>query len=1084
MAVSKAHASKGGPVAVIAVHGVADQGKNETASTAANLLLHLDEVPLREGETERKQGYSGFNERIIRVGVDPLKVKSLQDEDAWTYQLREHLEEFDGEGTKGAYETIRLEGQRHIREPEGGALKIDRAVHIYEMHWADVSRLQLGALNIFQAIYRLLFETSWLGRQTIGKWATFGADVGKSSSFASLRGLMVVFHAIASTILTRVMPLLYVLLIAMLSLTAIPIVETDWAQAMLSGLGGYRGLFATGVVFAVVGILVGLSAKFWRILPWPPLFLVVALVSFCAWNFAYAAMPQGGGWWAEAGVALMAWGAMCLCIGFVFLPVMERLFPGTAILGVILMVIFTAGLVMGISQQSEWPLLFTGPIMAIRTALGMLPFIWMVLATSANIFLVLALIEGITLPFRRWLKPEVIRLKRARLRTAIMSIVMPVLLISFLNSTFFQLALIPAKAGGVDGAVPVVGRTANAPQWVKAIEVVVDQKVDPFLDQFASMPCFEEWVEGTKGQDVRFSDFATFASAQMVIPFLEATFLLVILVLGYSLWTVAPAALAERTRNVHGSDPKRMERLSKGLGRNLSQGYSWLWVGQLLLAFCLLLNQALFTMRAVRAREVREKGIAVAESDPMMVLADRFLGVREIKYVTPVLVAAADPATEGAVDPGVGAPVAVVPEVALPAPVAPVAVPAPVPGGAVPAPVAAPTPAPPRAAPRALPVKPTTVVRAKASGARDRFGRPLAARRVEVEVPASAPVKQAVQKQIVKEERDEIRESIQQILQTGPDISALKEIGPAPDPSGGAAAAPAVLPTPVTPSAKSLGADTPKFVIDALTEFALFFNRGPLTSALGAVILILGIGYLFFARLADPVFAGLRGGLDIALDVVNYLNPTPKEKTHRARILARYASLLRYIADWRDPADPTVGYSRIVILAHSQGSVISADILRALSTSNVAAENGLEVIGADANADGLPVRLFTMGSPLAQLYSARFPDLYCWDTEADPRVKHSRLECWWNAYRSGDYVGRMLFRTEKKHKTDCYMPRLEYFQSKDGVNLPVKESCIGPGAHTQYWNESAPDVILDLDRLIATDEPSDLAKPSRPVNPV
>jgi len=241
------------------------------------------------------------------------------------------------------------------------------------------------------------------------------------------------------------------------------------------------------------------------------------------------------------------------------------------------------------------------------------------------------------------------------------------------------------------------------------------------------------------------------------------------------------------------------------------------------------------------------------------------------------------------------------------------------------------------------------------------------------------------------------------------------------------------------------------------------------------VILILMIGYLFFARLADPVFAGLRGGLDIALDVVNYLNPNPRKRTHRARILSRYASLLKYIADWRDPADPEVGYSRIIILAHSQGSVISADLLRALSIGTVAADNGLEVIGGDPASGGLPVRLYTMGSPLGQLYSARFPDLYAWDYTADPRVNHRCLECWWNVYRSGDYVGRMLFRTEKTHK-DCFVPGLDYFQSKDGVNLPVRETCIGVGAHTKYWNESAPDVIRGLDRLIATDDVAELAK--------
>lgn len=1065
MSVSKAHATKGGPVAVIAVHGVADQGKNETAATAANLLLHLDRIELREGEAPGKRGYSGFNERIIRIGVDPLKVDSVPEGDAWHYQVKEHLKEFKGDGSRGAYETIRLEGQRHKRTSDNEAPEIDRAVHLYELHWADVSRLKIGALNIFMAIYRLLFETSWLGRQTIGKWASFGEDIGRFSSFTSLRGLMVFFHSVASIILTRVMPLMYVLLISMLSLTAIPLVESRWAQGVLTGLGGYRGLFAAGVVLGVAGLLIALATKFWRRLPWPPLFGIVSILSFLAWNLAYAWLqPEKGSWWAEAGVAVMAWVGMCICISVVFLPMLNRLFPGTNVLGFAMMGIFTAGLLLGLCQKTEWPLLFTGPILAIRTAMALLPFIWIVLATCANLFLIFAFLEGFFLMFQRWLPRNVVRRKRARLRTAILSITMPVLLISFLNSTFFQLALIPAKAGGVDGAGPMEGRTADAPAWIVGVEAFVDAKVDPIIDRFASMPDFDDWLRVNQGENVQFSHFAIFASEHMVIPFLEATFLLVILVLGYSLWTVAPAALAEYTTSRIDRANKRWEGLSVALGRNLSQGYRWIWAGQLLLAVCLLLNQCMFAYRGIRQKEVQAKGIVEAEADPLMALVDRFLGVRNIPTELVALAAA-----EGAE--------AVSPADALG--VAPEPVPAPAPASvAVPAPAPAPAPAAVRAPVALKPAAP--IVRSQPSTTRDRFGRPTGGRR-SVTKPA-APVQAvqtplAVQQQMVKQDRDEIREKVQEIF-TGPDLSALKELPSAEPPAAGSGPSAPVTTAP----AGQASAEPPQFLIDAITEFVVFFSRGPLTSALGVVILILTIGYIFFSRLADPVFAGLRGGLDIALDVVNYLNPNPKERTHRARILARYASLLKYIADWRDPANPEVGYSRVVILAHSQGSVISSDMIRLLSCGTVAAENGLEVIGGAVESGGLPVRFYTMGSPLAQLYSSRFPDLYAWDAEADPRVEHSRLESWWNAYRSGDYVGRMLFRTEKTHK-DCFVPGLDFFQSKDGVPSPVRETCIGPGAHTQYWNESAPDIIRGLDRLIATDDLADLAKTDNDAKP-
>src|SRR5207302_2379106 len=75
---------------------------------------------------------------------------------------------------------------------------------------------------------------------------------------------------------------------------------------------------------------------------------------------------------------------------------------------------------------------------------------------------------------------------------------------------------------------------------------------------------------------------------------------------------------------------------------------------------------------------------------------------------------------------------------------------------------------------------------------------------------------------------------------------------------------------------------------------------------------------------------GLRSGLDVALDVINWLRLHPLQSNPRARICARFHSLLRHVEQWRDPHDGT-GFKAIVILAHSQGSVIVADFLRFLN---------------------------------------------------------------------------------------------------------------------------------------------------------
>jgi len=123
--------------------------------------------------------------------------------------------------------------------------------------------------------------------------------------------------------------------------------------------------------------------------------------------------------------------------------------------------------------------------------------------------------------------------------------------------------------------------------------------------------------------------------------------------------------------------------------------------------------------------------------------------------------------------------------------------------------------------------------------------------------------------------------------------------------------------------------------------------------------------------------------------------------------------------------------------------------------------------------------LFTMGCPLRDLYGLRFPRLYGWtrdsgdpvmkplpaDLERDPQrapaplglyaVKH-----WVNAYRSGDYIGRYLWRRTDDRNTWDVTTVME--------NSPKSlEFCIGAGSHTHYWDVTAPAIAYRLDALIA-----------------
>src|SRR5262249_36576436 len=145
-------------------------------------------------------------------------------------------------------------------------------------------------------------------------------------------------------------------------------------------------------------------------------------------------------------------------------------------------------------------------------------------------------------------------------------------------------------------------------------------------------------------------------------------------------------------------------------------------------------------------------------------------------------------------------------------------------------------------------------------------------------------------------------------------------------------------------------------------------------------------------------FGRLRAAIDAVLDVDNYFRDPPNRQPPRARVYSRFASLLAYLRDR--------GYPRIVIVSHSQGSVISADLLRYLHVQRRLSE----IAGT------VSIALVTVGCPLRALYAERFPLLYRWMgsnaagfATAEPEAATIGAIEWVNAYRSGDYIGRSLW---------------------------------------------------------------------------
>jgi hypothetical protein len=232
---------------------------------------------------------------------------------------------------------------------------------------------------------------------------------------------------------------------------------------------------------------------------------------------------------------------------------------------------------------------------------------------------------------------------------------------------------------------------------------------------------------------------------------------------------------------------------------------------------------------------------------------------------------------------------------------------------------------------------------------------------------------------------------------------------------------------------------------------------------------------------------GFRPVLNIILDIDNWLREHPLDANPKARICGRYVSLLRYVCNWRHPITGQ-RYDKIVILAHSQGTVVSADLLRFIHAEAAGPMGAYDP--QLARLDEIPVYFFTMGCPLRQMYGLRFPYLYEWarhevqspmeswssgDLPADRHPHPTQLGAamglalWVNAYRSGDYIGRNLWRTDgceylwNGDVAASHVTPSPYNSTDGGVRL---EFCIGAGAHTHYWDRTAPMIARELDRLI------------------
>ena len=251
----------------------------------------------------------------------------------------------------------------------------------------------------------------------------------------------------------------------------------------------------------------------------------------------------------------------------------------------------------------------------------------------------------------------------------------------------------------------------------------------------------------------------------------------------------------------------------------------------------------------------------------------------------------------------------------------------------------------------------------------------------------------------------------------------------------------------VIPASVGIALDTNWVAPATLDAFKNF--SAEMTLWVGVAIIAMIVGPL------TPIAAGLRTAIDVAIDVANWLRLNPVMENPRAKIAARFTSLVSNILDYRGADNK--GFDRIVIFCHSQGTVVASETLRYLCATG-------HELSTRIGPGGVPVSLFTMGSPLHQLYSQRFPLQYAWarteieSSPSRPDPDELNVDEWVNAYRSGDYVGRALWWSG-----DDAWARDATRRPEDGKRLDL---CIGAGGHTHYWDDSAMKVAETLELLV------------------
>ena len=259
-----------------------------------------------------------------------------------------------------------------------------------------------------------------------------------------------------------------------------------------------------------------------------------------------------------------------------------------------------------------------------------------------------------------------------------------------------------------------------------------------------------------------------------------------------------------------------------------------------------------------------------------------------------------------------------------------------------------------------------------------------------------------------------------------------------------------------------------------LTDRLLEFwspTKSASNKALASLVLALtggAAGLIAIGGMAFKKVRALRAPLDAALDVDNHFREFPRDAISRVQIVERYVALLERVL--------AAGHTEIAIVSHSQGTVITADLLRYLQQRERLLRpeqvDGDALVALGARLRG-HVRLLTVGSPLRQLYALRFPVMYGWvlgDANGafrGPSPAALGAVRWINLWGSGDYVGRWLWAgAGGAQPAALQFPEEDYgptLRSHDGWH----DQCLGADAHTHYFELGQAAVTAALVSLTA-----------------